>query len=507
MAVSTSPGTGTVLFAGAPGASAHPILSPPDQGRIRRFDHELQWLVPNSQGYWDWSEGPSVSGAGQGAGQKLGGALDLEGKWLAYGADGSGSPAGVGFAQVLLNTSAGWQLEQHFPEPTGTPGTWFGRDVAVAETVHPWGTLAIGAPFAGTDGAVYLYRYIFDFVDWVWIPKATLSPLLPDGNTQFGIAVDLASDLLAVGAPLQDQLFGGSDVCGVYVYWADPVNWQFAQLLTAGDPAKGDRFGDAVAVTDSTLVVGAPLKWQDSTDLVGAVYVYERDSSAPPSFTEVAKLASPTSDYATFFGQAVAIDGDRIVVGAPGAVVNGERLGRAYVYERSGGVWPTTPSRVLDGDGQHFADFGTSVDLDGELVAVGAAKYGEGVPVKDGAVFVYDLASSFCAQPQSVSISSGGSQAFELEAGAAHAGLPYLVLGTTAGSHPGQLVDGVPLPLNWDGPGGYYGFTLTQASSATLPGTFGVLDAGGAASASVVLPPGLSPTLAGLYLHLSLIHI
>ena len=94
-----------------------------------------------------------------------------------------------------------------------------------------------------------------------------------------------------------------------------------------------------------------------------------------------------------------------------------------------------------------------------------------------------------------VSLSTGGTQSLKLDAGAAHAGDPYLLLGSVSGTTPGTVVGGTILPLNWDG---YSLATLTLANQAPFLGTFGLLDAAGTAQAQLALPPGLDPYLAGV---------
>ena len=76
---------------------------------------------------------------------------------------------------------------------------------------------------------------------------------------------------------------------------------------------------------------------------------------------------------------------------------------------------------------------------------------------------------------------------------------PYLLLGSAGGTTPGFPVDGVVLPLAvFDT---YFGFTLGSPNTPPLAGSFGTLDPTGQAAASLSLPPGQSPGLAGLVLH------
>ena len=102
------------------------------------------------------------------------------------------------------------------------------------------------------------------------------------------------------------------------------------------------------------------------------------------------------------------------------------------------------------------------------------------------------------ATPATISLSAGGSQAWEIALGLAHAGQVHLVVGSLSGWTPATLVGGVPIPLVFDG---YSSWTLGHQNSAVLQSTFGVLDGQGGASAAFTLPAGTDPSLVGLVAH------
>lgn len=107
-------------------------------------------------------------------------------------------------------------------------------------------------------------------------------------------------------------------------------------------------------------------------------------------------------------------------------------------------------------------------------------------------------ALSLTGDVASVSISAGGSQSLQLDAGAANAGATYLLLGSLSGTQPGFPIDSVVLPLNVDP---YTDLTLTQPDPP-LTGSLGVLDAGGQAGATFTIPGGvLSASTVGLVFH------
>jgi hypothetical protein len=106
------------------------------------------------------------------------------------------------------------------------------------------------------------------------------------------------------------------------------------------------------------------------------------------------------------------------------------------------------------------------------------------------------LASSLVVDNFAISLAGGGTQTLDLDAGVANAGELYWILGSATGVSPG--LPGPPaLPLVIDG---YTLFTL-QNPNTLMAGSLGFLDGLGQATASITLPPGLSPTLAGVKLH------
>ena len=111
-------------------------------------------------------------------------------------------------------------------------------------------------------------------------------------------------------------------------------------------------------------------------------------------------------------------------------------------------------------------------------------------------VAVYSLRSlPFTADRPVLSTTNSETQQQSLNAGVAHAGAPYVVLGTVSGTKPGVRIGSVHVPLNLDG---YTSFTLAFPNSPILPGSVGVLDAKGQAKArfqafppSACFAPGL----------------
>ena len=183
----------------------------------------------------------------------------------------------------------------------------------------------------------------------------------------FGQAMDRDGDTLVVGAPGLDHPSGTNAIGYVHVFERNAEGvWNQIQLIQASNYEAFATFGDALDLDGDTLAVGAPFEGSS-----GAVYVYTRTGGGP--FAEVAKLDRGQSGFG-LFGDALALDGDTLVVGDP---VFFNNHGRAHVFERDLGgpdAWGealTLPKNVSSGNG---GDFGEAIALSGDTLAIAAPR-------------------------------------------------------------------------------------------------------------------------------------
>jgi hypothetical protein len=175
----------------------------------------------------------------------------------------------------------------------------------------------------------------------------------------------------------------------VYPLTIDPLVQQ--AYLKASNTDSGDTFGNSVAMSGDTVVVGAPGERSNATGVngnqgdnsaldAGAAYVFVRTSGV---WVQQAYLKASNTDAGDSFGQSVAISGDTVVIGAPGersnaTGVNGNQgdnsalfAGAAYVFVRTGGVWVQQAYLKASNTGAGDS-FGQSVAISGDTVVVGA---------------------------------------------------------------------------------------------------------------------------------------
>jgi len=184
-------------------------------------------------------------------------------------------------------------------------------------------------------------------------------------NDHFGNSVALSGDTAVVGAVWDDD--AGTDSGSAYVFVRSGEVWTQQVKLTAADAAAGDNFGTSVALSGDTAVVGAYGDDDGGTDS-GSAYVFVRSGGV---WTQQAKLtaADPAAD--DYFGYSVALSGDTAVVGAYADDDGGTDSGSAYVFVRSAGVW-TQQAKLTAADAASGDEFGISVALSGDTAVVGA---------------------------------------------------------------------------------------------------------------------------------------
>jgi len=157
-----------------------------------------------------------------------------------------------------------------------------------------------------------------DPIEFLFTVSFSLHSRLTDvgnDNSQFGFALAMDGDLMVVGSPHDEGNLVGSGAAYLYKRTsAMPDEWTLLSKLVADDGATDDTFGYSVAISGSTVVIGAPLDWDNGTRS-GSAYVFDQSQGGGENWEQVAKLTEITGSVEDRYGHAVAIDGGTIVVG------------------------------------------------------------------------------------------------------------------------------------------------------------------------------------------------
>jgi hypothetical protein len=156
--------------------------------------------------------------------------------------------------------------------------------------------------------------------------------------------------------------------------------------LTASDGEANDTLGWNVAISGNTVAVGAPGATIGANSDQGAIYIFVKPVSGWANMTQTAKLTASDGQTYSLFGRGVAISGNTVVAGAPGQF--GNQFGEAYVFVKPEGGWTnmTETARLMASDAVEDNQFGYSVGISGNTVVVGAF----GALNLQGAAYVYE---------------------------------------------------------------------------------------------------------------------
>lgn len=257
----------------------------------------------------------------------------------------------------------------------------FGRSAALEGSV-----LAIGAHRQDLEaGTVTVFEQVPD-QPAQWQQTAVLTA--PDRRPRdaFGISVALSGSTLVVGAYLDDAPQQDSGAAYVFRRTQD-ATWEFVTTLIAPDGRGSDEFGYSVDIDQNVIIVGAR---NDNSGLSRAdsAYIFERPDAESDDWQPVAKLTASDQDVFDWFGSVVTVSDDMAAVSAWRDDDRGSDSGSVYVYQRDNlGVWTET-QKLTAIDGRADDRFGIDIDMSPEWLIVGAT--GKNLDVIDaGAAYLF----------------------------------------------------------------------------------------------------------------------
>jgi hypothetical protein len=345
-------------------------------------------------------------------GSRVGTSMAMDGDYLAVGApfDSSGnsddpsdtSAPESGTVHIFRRDGASWVHAAYLKASNLDIIDNFGTSVAISGD-----TLAVGAPgessssialpsdnSAEGSGAVYVFRRN----GGLWQEEAYLKADNLAVNDRFGTSITLDGDVLVVGAPNEDSADPAmpdnnalSNSGAAYVFRRTGTTWQQEAYLKASNLGVGDAFGAGVVLRGDVLVVGATNEDSASADdpannaatNSGAAYVFRRSGD---TWQEEAYLKADNAGSGDTFGSSIALDGDLLVIGAPGEASSDPNNGNdndaggsgaAYVFQYGAG-WSQIAYLKASVIGANDA-FGISVALAAGVLAVGAPGTDRGI--------------------------------------------------------------------------------------------------------------------------------
>ncbi len=286
----------------------------------------------------------------------------------AYQDDAGATDAGAAY---VFDAATG-NLLRTLNNPTPAASDIFGYSVAVSGS-----TVGVGARQDDTGATDAGAAYIFDVATGNLL--RTLNNPTPAAADQFGVSVAVSGNTVVVGAPNDDT--GATDAGAAYVFNA--ATGSLLRILNNPTPAATDKFGSCVAVSGSTVVVGAPNDDTGATD-AGTAYVFD---AATGNLLSI--MTNPTPAAADKFGSSVAVSGSTVLVTAPFEDTSVANAGAAYVFNAATGNLLTVLNNPTPAA---YDNFGYSVAVSGRTIVVGAYRDDTGA-YDAGAAYVFDAAT------------------------------------------------------------------------------------------------------------------
>ena len=362
---------------------AAPNISASDHGSVYVFEHTGV----------NWFHQAKLTAPDGTLGESFGASVAISGDTIVVGDDEEnvGGNTDQGSAYVFVRN---WDRKAQLTASDGTANDQFGNSVSVSgDTVVVGAHLDdVGANSNQGSACVFVHSGA------TWTQQQQL--IAADGapSDAFGTSVAINSDTIVVGATGDDVGANGNQG-SAYVFVRNGTSWSLQQKLTATDGAAGDNFGNSVAISGDTIVVGA---FQDNSRQ-GSAYVFARSG---PSWTQQQKLTASDAAGSDLLGTSVGISGETIVVGAPGDDVTSTNQGSAYIFVRNGATW-IQQQKLIASDAAASDSLGTSVAISGDVLVIGADSDLVGSNSNQGSAYVFTRTGVIWGEVQKLTASDG----------------------------------------------------------------------------------------------------
>jgi uncharacterized protein (DUF2345 family) len=305
---------------------------------------------------------------------------------------------GSGVVYVYVKPTTGWanmtQAAVLYPSVSSSCDN-FGASVSISGN-----TIVVGNPqnfftcIPSGPGAAYVY--VEPAGGWRGSLTETALLTASDGVTgdALGNSVSLSGNTIVAGAPSAFPSAGAA-----YVFSQPAGGWTSGNQtakLTSSDAQGGDLFGSSVSLSGNTAVIGAPDAAIGANQVQGAAYVFTEPASGWASGTQTAKLTASDGNAVAQLGQSVSISGSTIAAGAPGTVIGGNLgQGAAYTFVEPAGGWRNMAQTAkLTATVGYAGDYlGDAISIDGNTLVAGAPYFSRGDYFgpygREGAVYVF----------------------------------------------------------------------------------------------------------------------
>lgn len=271
-----------------------------------------------------------------------------------------------GVVLVFKKPDSGWGdkesinpivIESKNPRITTREGNRYGHRIAIDDShavISAWGENDLG-------GAIYVYKKTNE--TWERIAKLTASK---EAKYRYlGTSLDMDQGVIVAGSWISESVLVFERPEGGWVDMSETA------ILRASDNdgENGDRFGHNVAISGNTIVVGAIYDDENGINACGSIYIFERPEGVWVDDTETAKLLASDPSKLDQLSSSLSIENSLVVAGT---YAKNEYRGAAYLFERPSTGWvdATETARLMPSEVQRYDYYGSALDISGETVVV-----------------------------------------------------------------------------------------------------------------------------------------
>jgi hypothetical protein len=270
----------------------------------------------------NWLQQQKLTASDSTTNDYFGYSVSISGNSVVVGAvGGADNGHNSGKAYVFVRSGTNWTQQKKLTVSDGAAGDFFGCSVGISDE-----TLVVGAYGDDDNGEDSGSAYVFVRIWSSWNKQAKLMDIDGVAGDFFGFSVAISGNSIAVGADGDDD--NGEDSGSTHVFVRDERSWSHQAKLMAADGAAGKSFGYSVSLSGDRIVAGA-YGDDDNGRFAGSVYLFERRGAAWGKGRKVRASDGAAGDC---FGYAVAISDSSMIVGAHNDDDYGENSGSAYMF-------------------------------------------------------------------------------------------------------------------------------------------------------------------------------
>ncbi len=321
----------------------------------------------------DWTQQQKLTTPGGSANDRFGLRVAISGDTAIIGAISENSSQGA--AYIFVRNGTNWTQQQRLTASDPISFDYFGIGVGIDGD-----SVIVGTDQSSSrNGSAYIF--VRNGTNWTQQQKLTAS----DGavGDRFGSYVSISQNTVVIGA-YTDDIGSNNNQGSAYIFVRNGTNWSEQQKLIDPLGQGQDHFGIAVGISGDTVIIGATRQHNGSNLYQGAAHIFVRSNA---TWTQQQRLHAFLGAANDQFGNSVAISENTVIVGVR---LGDGRRGSAYIFSRLGTDW-IEDQKLTASDGTGGDEFGASVAIDGSTSIVGAPIDSIGSNLFQGSAYIYSL--------------------------------------------------------------------------------------------------------------------